>query len=113
MKIILTLLLTTLLVSCSTASLENPAETNQSIPNQELTLKVDGAVCGFCSYGIRKEISKLSFVDTSKYENGIRTNSEEQSVTISILPGKKVDEEVLRKIVIDAGYDTVSFEYND
>ena len=89
------------------------AEESQTLINREVTVKVNGAVCGFCSYGVRKEISKLSFVDTSKYENGILTNSEEQSVTIAVLPGKKVDEDALRKIVIESGYETVSIEYND
>ena len=88
------------------------AEIDQSPVAREVTVKVSGAVCGFCSYGIRKEISKLPFVDTSKYDKGILANSEEQSVTIAVLPEKEVDEEVLKKIVIDAGYETISIEYN-
>ena len=88
------------------------AEENSAMLSREVTVKVNGAVCGFCSYGIRKEISKLPFVDTSKYEKGILTNSEEQTVTIAILPGKEVDEEALKKIVIDGGYESLSIEHS-
>ena len=89
------------------------AEENQSKFSREVTLKVNGAVCGFCSYGIRKEIYDLPFVDKSRFEKGVRTNSEDQSVTIAVLPEGKVDEALLRKIVTDAGYETVGIEYNE
>ena len=37
-------------------------------PNQnEVILVVHGVVCSFCSYGIQKKLSKLDFVDTSKF----------------------------------------------
>ncbi len=108
MKRVLACLFVVLMAACSAKTGEI-----QSAPHREITVRVNGAVCGFCSYGIRKEISKLPFVDTTKYENGIRTNSEEQSVTIAVLPGESVDEEVLRNIVIEAGYETVSIEHNE
>ena len=115
MKKIAILLITLFLASCSTA-VENTTSVVDSSTQQEfgkeVTVKVSGAVCGFCSYGIRKKISTLSFVDTSKYDNGILTNSEEQSVTIAVLPEGRVDEEVIRDIVIEAGYETISIDYN-
>ena len=89
------------------------AQEAQSSFNREVTIKVNGAVCGFCSYGVRKELYKLPFVDASRFEKGIRTNSEEQSVTIAILPEGKVDEEKLKEIVTDAGYETLAIEHND
>lgn len=121
MKKIATLFMIMLLVSCSTKDVAKELKSkksatdprfNQSIPNKEIIVKVNGAVCGFCSYGVRKKISTLPFVDKSKYENGILANSEEQSVTIAVLPYEKVDENEIRKLVIEAGYETLSIDYN-
>ena len=115
MKKIAILLITVFLASCSTAVVNTGSSASSSTQKEfdkEVTVKVSGAVCGFCSYGIRKKISALSFVDTSRYENGILTNSEEQSVTIAVLPEGRVDEEVIRSIVIEAGYETISIDYN-
>jgi hypothetical protein len=40
---------------------------------QNYVINVNGIVCEFCAYGIGKKIRKLSFIDPSQYDEGVRS----------------------------------------
>ena len=67
-------------------------------PN-EVVFEVHGIVCSFCSMGVERKLSKLSFIDRTKYGNGVRVTIEEQKVTAAIKSGESVD--------INAAYDAI------
>jgi thioredoxin-related protein len=75
-------------------------------PNSnEVVLVVHGVVCSFCSYGIQKKLSKLDFVDVSKFnKKGSKVNIENQRVTIAIKPGFKADVDVIFEAIKSGGY---------
>ena len=73
-------------------------------PN-EAVFQVHGVVCSFCSVGLQKKLSKLSFVDRSKYKKGIHVAIEEQRVTVAIKPDASVDVEAAYKSIKSGGYD--------
>ncbi|MDM3870800.1 heavy metal-associated domain-containing protein [Porticoccus sp. W117] len=80
-----------------------PLPDNQA-PNR-LLLDVDGVVCSYCSYGIKKKLSKLAFIDKSQYNDGIYVDIDQQQVLVAIQPGQVADVEAAFKAVRDGGYD--------
>ena len=73
-------------------------------PN-ELVLEVHGIVCSFCSVGVQKKLSKLPFVDHSKYKKGVHVAIKSQRVTMALKPGEDVDVKLVYKSVKSGGYD--------
>jgi len=81
-----------------------------SVPNNVVVVHVLGAVCSFCSLGIQKKLSKLPFVDLSKYNHrGSLMEIEKQRLTIAIKPGEKANIKAhiksIYKAVRAGGYD--------
>jgi len=68
---------------------------------------VHGIVCSFCAKGVTKNISKLSFIDQSKYNKGVKVEIEDQKVTIAVLPDQNLNIDVLYKAIVSGGYDPV------
>tara|TARA_A100001015_G_C14974869_1_gene706791 strand:- start:1219 stop:1647 length:429 start_codon:yes stop_codon:yes gene_type:complete len=73
-------------------------------PNEAI-LVVHGVVCSFCSFGIQKKLSKLDFVDTTKFnKKGSKVNIETQRVTVAIKQGSKADINVIFDEIKSGGY---------
>lgn len=73
----------------------------------DYVVHVHGIVCSFCSQGVTKKISKLPFIDKTKYTKGVRVEIESQKVTIAVKPGSDLDVDVLFKAIRSGGYDPV------
>jgi hypothetical protein len=69
---------------------------------------VHGIVCSFCSVGVRKKLSKLPFIDKSKYKDGVLVEIESQKVTIAIKPGAKLDVNAAFESIKSGGYEPVN-----
>ena len=67
------------------ALLSSPAWATDYIVN------VHGIVCSFCAKGVTKKVSKLPFIDKSKYNKGVKVEIEDQKVTIAVLPDQDLD----------------------
>jgi len=81
----------------------------------DYVVNVHGIVCSFCAKGVTKNISKLPFIDRSKYNKGVKVEIEDQKVTIAVLPDQALDVEALYKAIVSGGYDPVtifSFDEN-
>jgi hypothetical protein len=81
-------------------------------PN-EVILEVHGVVCSFCTIGIQKKLSKIKFIDRSKYIKGSEVNIENQQVTIAIKSGLKPDLEVIYEAIKSGGYKPVKAFISD
>jgi copper chaperone CopZ len=98
----------------STASVENAsvhdakiqnAESKASIPNTEARIikaKVNGLVCDFCSRSLEKVFEKQEEVETIKVDLDLG------QVAIYIKPGKDLDDNKIKRLVKDSGYDVTN-----
>jgi len=68
---------------------------------------VKGLVCPSCALGIRIKISKLPFVDSTRYKRGVDMDTKTQLLTVALLPGLKAEAVSLAKAITAAGYDPV------
>jgi len=74
---------------------------------QDYVVKVNGIVCGFCSLGVTKKIAKLPFIDSSKYDQGVKVDIENQMVTIAVKPDETLDTDALFGAIESGGYNPV------
>ena len=81
--------------------------TEINVAANEAVVQVSGVVCSFCAYGLRKNISKLSFIDRSRFKSGVYVDIEEQRVTLALLPGHALDVVALQKAIISGGYEPI------
>lgn len=82
--------------------------TDIKVNSGEVLLEVHGIVCSFCSKGVQKKVSKLSFVDTSKYTDGVLVEIDKQRVTVAIKPDAQADVTALYEAVKSGGYEPVA-----
>lgn len=74
---------------------------------QDYVVSVNGIVCEFCSIGVRKKLSRLPFVDTSKYDDGVIVDIEHQRVTVAVKEGMPLERAALFDAIKSAGYNPV------
>ena len=72
-----------------------------------VVLYAKGLCCPTCAIGVRKLISKLDFVDRSRFNKGVYLDTKTQLVTVAISEQKEVALKPLTKAVWDAGYTPV------
>ena len=85
-----------------------PVDTsNVEVRDGEAVIIVQGIVCSFCSQGVKRKLSKLSFIDKSRYSKGVKVEIEIQRVTIAIKPGTEIDMEEVFKSIKSGGYEPV------
>ena len=70
---------------------------------------VKGLVCPSCAIGIRVKVSKLPFVDATRYKRGVDMDIKSQLLTVALLPGIKTDTRSIDKAVTNAGYEVVEW----
>lgn len=63
-----------------------------------IVMKVDGLACPFCAYGLEKKLRALDAVDS------IEVKLNEGVVFVDLKPGGAVSEEVLDRVVKEAGF---------
>ena len=74
---------------------------------ENYVVDVNGIVCQFCSLGVAKKVSKLPFVDRTKFDNGVLVEAEEQKVTFAVKSGAAMDRQALFAAIEDGGYDPI------
>ena len=72
-------------------------------------LYVKGLVCPSCAIGIRVKVSKLPFVDITRYKRGVDMDVKSQLLTIALLPNVKTDTRNIEKAVSNAGYEVLEW----
>ena len=74
---------------------------------QDYVINVNGIVCEFCSLGVTKKVSKLKFIDRSKYTKGVKVEIESQMVTIAVKADATLDKATLFAAIESGGYNPV------
>ena len=72
-----------------------------------LLVYAKGLCCPSCAIGIRKMISRLPFVDTTKPNDGVDLDAKHQLVTIMVKKGNQPDFRALASAIDEAGYEPV------
>jgi copper chaperone CopZ len=70
----------------------------------EISVKVQGMVCSMCAQGIKKKFSAIKEV------KGIDVNLGQKIVTITTEEGKNVEDDQIKKIITEAGYNVANIE---
>jgi copper chaperone CopZ len=79
----------------------------------EVKIKVKGVVCSFCAYGIEKKISKLDFLDKTKFDSdGVKIDIKQQIVSVAIKKDKKANLQNILTAIVKGGYEVVEFYLN-
>ena len=81
---------------------------NIQVGTNEVLVEVHGIVCSFCSKGIQNKLSKLPFVDTSKYIDGSKVDIDKQRVIVAIKSDKKANINSIYKAIKSGGDEPVS-----
>ena len=67
-----------------------------------------GLCCPSCAIGVRKTVSRLSFVDRDKPNDGVELDPKHQLVEVSVKKGQSAVASDLWQAIMDAGYDPVT-----
>ncbi len=80
---------------------------NINVENGDVVIVVQGIVCSFCSQGVRRKLSKLPYIDSSRHTKGILVDIENQKVTIAIKAGSDLNMQEVFKSIKSGGYEPV------
>ena len=78
---------------------------NIEVQDGEAVIVVQGIVCSFCSQGVKRKLSKLPFIDSSRYSKGVEI--EKQKVTIAIKPRSDFEIDEVFRSIKSGGYEPV------
>ncbi len=73
----------------------------------DYVVEVHGLVCSFCAQGVTKKVSKLPFIDQTRFTKGVKVEIEDQKVTISVKDGEQPDIDSLFEAIRSGGYEPV------
>ena len=74
-------------------------KSNEKLENEIINISVNGLVCDFCARSIEKLFSKKEEVKS------INVNLEKMLITINLKKGKNLDNESIKQVIKDSGYD--------
>jgi len=98
----------------SKSSADEPINTSDvTVLPGEAVIIVHGIVCSFCTQGVTRNLSKLPFIDKSKYTKGVKVEIENQKVTIAVKPDSNLDLTQVFKSILKGGYEPVEAYVSD
>jgi mercuric ion binding protein len=71
---------------------------------EEISVKVKGMVCSFCSTGVEKTFSKRKEV------NKVSVDMEKKLVSITLNDNSKMKDELITKLITDSGFNVAEIE---
>ena len=89
------------------------ADSKVSVKPGEAVIEVSGVVCSFCAYGLQRKVSKLDFIDRSKYQKGVKIDIQNQQVIFAIKSGQKFKVDQLVDEVKAGGYEPLRIYFLD
>ena len=95
---------------------EHEAQTKHediNVAPHEAIIMVHGIVCSFCAQGVQRKLSKLPFIDTSKYSDGVKVEIEQQRVTIALKPTETLDVQQVFSAIKSGGYEPIKAFVSD
>ncbi len=77
----------------------NQLASQDKINSEVLNISVNGLVCDFCARSIEKIFSKKEAIES------ININLEKMLITINLKKGKNLDDNTIKQLIKDSGYD--------
>lgn len=74
----------------------------------QLIVEVKGIVCSFCAYGARKNLSRVDFLDRSKFKEGLLMETDQGAITAAIAKGKEVNFAQTFRAIQKGGYEILA-----
>ena len=75
---------------------------------RDYVIEVNGMVCQFCALGLSKKVTRLPFIDPSRFDKGVQVDIENQKVTIAVKPDATLDKDSLFEAIESGGYNPVA-----
>ena len=66
-----------------------------------------GMCCQSCAIGVRVHVATMNFVDTERFNKGVKLNALTQVVTVAIKDGAKAHPNAIKVAVQRAGYEPI------
>ena len=82
------------------------------VGQEDLVLQVKGLVCSFCAHGLQKGLSKLKFVDKTKYTKGVYADITHQFVKVGLKKNEEPNIDKALDAITDAGYEVLKSYVN-
>ena len=82
------------------------------VGQEDLVFQVKGLVCSFCAHGLQKGLSKLKFVDKTKYTKGVYADITHQFVKVGLKKNKELNINKALDVIADAGYEVLKSYVN-
>lgn len=82
------------------------------VGQEDLVFQVKGLVCSFCAHGLQKGLSKLKFVDKTKYTKGVYADITHQFVKVGLKKNKEPNINKALDVIADAGYEVLKSYLN-
>ena len=80
------------------------------LKDNQVVIQVKGVVCSFCAYGTEKNLSKLSFLDSSYFDgDGVLLDIHTHRITLALDKSKLVDFAAVNNAIVKGGYDPVTY----
>ena len=74
---------------------------------QNYVVEVHGIVCEFCAFGVAKKVRKLSFIDASQFDHGVKVDIKNQQVFVAVREDATLDQKALFDAIESGGYNPI------
>jgi len=74
----------------------------------QMKIQVNGIVCSFCSFGAQKNLSKLKFLNTSKFKKGVKVDIKNQQIYLALAEDKEINLKAIYDSIKKGGYEPVA-----
>ena len=112
-KISIFILFSMLICAGAEASAETHSDARSAVAEKLVgknvfAIFVKGLICDSCGIGVKKKAGKLSFLDKTKLDKGLKVDSKNQLLYFAVKPGQSADTKAVCSAIRDAGYTPVS-----
>jgi len=72
-------------------------------------IQINGIVCSFCAFGVQKNLSKLEFLNRSKFKKGVLVDVKNQQITLALAEDKNINLGEIYDSIKKGGYEPEVF----
>jgi len=80
-----------------------------TVDQNQIKIKVNGIVCSFCAFGVRKNLSKLKSLDSSHFKKGVHVDINNQMITLAMDDSQSLNLNEVYRSIKKGGYEPVEF----
>lgn len=85
------------------------ANSDISVDQNQIKIKINGIVCSFCAFGVHKNLSKLRSLDSTQFKKGVHIDINAQIITLAMDDSQSLNLNEVYKSIKKGGYEPVDF----